>query len=92
MGRAPLNERADRVSTSGESPGRECLHEGILTQGAFDRVFSSAILGAAKPAPAVYRAVAATMGVRPERVFFTDDEMLRVHGARQRLGAAREAA
>ncbi len=49
---------------------------------AFDAVFSSAVLGAAKPAPAVYRAVTAAMGVRPERVFFTDDEMLHVQGAR----------
>jgi HAD superfamily hydrolase (TIGR01509 family) len=48
---------------------------------AFDAVFSSANLGAAKPAPAVYRAVTAAMGVRPERVFFTDDEMLHVLGA-----------
>jgi putative hydrolase of the HAD superfamily len=49
---------------------------------AFDAVFSSAILGAAKPAPAVYRAVTSTMGVHPERVFFTDDEMIHVYGAR----------
>lgn len=41
---------------------------------AFDAVFTSAVLGVAKPAPAVYRAVTAAMGVRPGRVFFTNDE------------------
>jgi len=50
-------------------------------QDAFDAVFTSAHLGAGKPAPAVYRAVAAVMGVRPGRVFFTDDEMIHVRGA-----------
>jgi HAD superfamily hydrolase (TIGR01509 family) len=50
--------------------------------GAFDAVFTSAGLGVAKPAPAAYRAVATTMGISPGRIFFTDDELIHVHGAR----------
>lgn len=50
---------------------------------AFDAVFSSATLGVAKPEPVAFRAVAAAMGVRPDRVFFTDDETHHVLGARQ---------
>ncbi len=46
--------------------------------GAFDAVFTSAGLGVAKLAPAAYRAVATAMG----RIFFTDDELIHVHGAR----------
>jgi len=48
----------------------------------FDAVFTSAGLGVAKPAPAAYRAVAAALGISPRRIFFTDDEMIHVHGAR----------
>jgi putative hydrolase of the HAD superfamily len=49
---------------------------------AFNAVFTSAGLGVAKPAPAVYRAVATAMSIGPERVFFTDDETVHVRGAR----------
>jgi putative hydrolase of the HAD superfamily len=50
--------------------------------GAFDAVFTSAALGVAKPAPAAYLAVAAALGTRPGRIYFTDDEMIHVRGAR----------
>jgi len=50
--------------------------------GAFDAVFTSAALGVAKPAPAAYLAVAAAVGIRPGRIYFTDDEMIHVRGAR----------
>ena len=51
--------------------------------GAFDAVFTSAALGVAKPAPAAYLAVAAALGIRPGRIYFTDDEMIHVRGARR---------
>jgi putative hydrolase of the HAD superfamily len=50
--------------------------------GAFEAVFTSAGLGVAKPAPAAYQAVATAMGTSPGRIFFTDDEMIHVRGAR----------
>jgi HAD superfamily hydrolase (TIGR01509 family) len=50
--------------------------------GAFDAVFTSAGLGVTKPAPAAYRAVAAAMGTTPARIYFTDDELIHVRGAR----------
>lgn len=50
--------------------------------GAFDAIFTSAALGVAKPAPVGYLAVTAALGIRPEGVFFTDDEMIHVRGAR----------
>lgn len=55
-------------------------HHGI--SGAFDAVFTSADLGVAKPAPAAYLAVAAALGISPGQIFFSDDEMIHVHGAR----------
>ena len=56
-----------------------CLH-GL--SGAFDAVYTSAALGVAKPAPAAYLAVAAALGTSPGQVFFADDEMIHVRGAR----------
>jgi HAD superfamily hydrolase (TIGR01509 family) len=49
---------------------------------AFDAVFTSAELGVAKPAPVIYQAVASMMNIQPGRMFFTDDEMIHVQGAR----------
>ncbi|MCA1823266.1 MAG: HAD family phosphatase [Frankia sp.] len=49
---------------------------------AFDYVFSSAELRMAKPDPAIFRHVAAEMGLQTAECFFTDDRPENVEGAR----------
>jgi putative hydrolase of the HAD superfamily len=48
----------------------------------FRRIYASNELGARKPEVAAYRAVAADMGVAPERILFFDDKAENVAGAR----------
>ena len=48
-----------------------------------DRIFVSATLGHAKPAPACFRACCARIGFEPSAAFFTDDREENVAGARQ---------
>ena len=46
-----------------------------------ERLFVSAMFGRKKPDPAIYRALAARVGVAPHEAFFTDDKPRNVSGA-----------
>ena len=50
--------------------------------GMFRRVFVSSDLGKRKPEPEAFHAVAAAIGVPPERILFFDDSLENVEGAR----------
>lgn len=74
-----------RVPVAILSNTTSAFHDDLRVHGlseAFDAVFTSAGLGAAKPAPATYLAVTAALGIGPGKVFFADDEMIHIRGAR----------
>lgn len=48
----------------------------------FDEIFVSSTIGRRKPELAAFRWVAQTMGVRPERILFLDDNAENIEGAR----------
>ena len=49
----------------------------------FDEVFNSAELGVAKPDPRIFEAVCSRLDVAPTEVFFTDDSVSNLIGARE---------
>jgi putative hydrolase of the HAD superfamily len=49
----------------------------------FRQVFASCVIGLRKPEPEAFMAVAAAIGVPPERILFFDDSQVNVAGARQ---------
>ncbi len=49
--------------------------------GEIDAACAATVIGAAKPYPAAYRAIAATLGVAPGECLFFDDELICVEGA-----------
>ncbi len=57
--------------------------EALGLRGLVDASLSAAMIGAAKPAPEAYRAIAGALGVAPEACLFVDDRPECVEGARR---------